>query len=97
MYDIVWSELAREDYWQNIDFLIENWTEKQVGNFIDAVYRILDMISNNPKTFALTEYNNIRSALIVRQITLHYRITNKNTVELVNFWNNYQNPDKLNF
>lgn len=96
-YDIVWSEPAKEEYWQNIDYLLENWTEKQAENFIDAVYRILNLIGNNPKTFALTEYKNIRSALIVKQITLYYRITNNNTIELVHFWNNYQNPDKLMF
>ncbi len=25
MYQIIWSEPAKEDYWQNIDFLLENW------------------------------------------------------------------------
>ncbi len=96
MYNIVWSDPAKKDYWQNIDYLLENWTEKQAENFIDTVYNVLDIISNNPKTFAKTEYKNIRSAIVVKQIRLFYRIKNGNIVELVRFWNNYQNPEKLN-
>ena len=95
MYNIIWSEPARDDYLQNIDYLLENWTEKQAESFIDAVFHTIDIISKNPKTFALTEYRNTRSALIVKQITLYYRIEDQKTVELIYFWNNHQNPDKL--
>ena len=97
MFDIIWSQPAKDDYWQNIDYLHENWTEQVVQNFINAVDRHLDIISNNPKTFALTEYRNVHSVLIVKQIRLFYRITDNNTVELIRFWNNYQNPDRLKF
>ena len=95
MYDITWSEPAKEDYWQNIEFLLDNWYEKQVTNFIGAVDKNLKLISKNPKTFALTKYRNVLSALIVKQINLFYRISDNNTVELIRFWNNYQNPYKL--
>ena len=95
MYEIIWSKTAEVDYAENIDFLLEAWYEKQVLNFIDAVDRHLNLISNNPKTFALTEYHGVRSVLIVKQIRLFYRISDNNTVELIRFWNNYQNPDKL--
>ena len=97
MYEIIWSEPAKDDYWQNIDYLYEIWTELVVQNFINAVDRHLDIISNNPKTFALTEYRNVRSVLIVKQIRLFYKITDNNTVELIRFWNNYKNPERLKF
>lgn len=95
MYQIVWSGPSKDDYWQNIDFLLENWYKKQVIDFIDAVDRYLNIISSNPKTFSKTEYRNVRSVPIVKQVTLFYRISDNNTVELIRFWNNYQNPDKL--
>ena len=95
MYEIIWSKTAEVDYAENIDFLLETWYEKQVLNFIDAVDRHLKLISNNPKNFALTEYCNVRSVLIVKQIKLFYRILDNNTVELIRFWNNYQNPNRL--
>ena len=97
MYQIIWSNPAKEDYWQNIDYLIENWHEKQVTGFIDTVSEYLNTISDNPKSFPLTGYRNVRSVPIVKQITLFYRIANEDTIELIRFWNNYQDPDKLRF
>jgi len=94
MYKIIWSEPAKFDYWQNIDYLLENWHKKQVTKFIKAVEQDLNIIKYNPKTFALTDYRNVHSVVIIKQITLFYKITN-NTVELIRFWNNYQNPDNL--
>ncbi len=94
-YNIIWSEPAKKDYWQNIEYLLEFWYEKQVQNFINEVDRHLNIIRNNPKTFAVTKYRNVRSVPVVKQITLFYRIANDNSIELVRFWNNYQNPDKL--
>lgn len=97
VYEIIWSKTAEIDYAKNIDYLIETWYEKQVLNFIDTVDRQLNLISNNPYNFALTDYKNVRSVLIVKQIRLFYRISDNNTVELIRFWNNYQNPDRLKF
>ena len=97
MYEIIWSKSAEIDYAENINFLLEAWSKKQVLNFIDAVNEHLSLIKNDPKTFALTNFTNVRSVLIVKQIKLFYRIYDNNTIELVRFWNNYQNPDKLKF
>ncbi len=94
-YKIIWSKTAEIDYIKNIDFLLEKWYKKQVLNFIDDVNTNLNLIKNNPEIFALTEYRNVRSVLIVKQIRLFYRISNNNTIELIRFWNNYQNPDNL--
>ncbi len=95
MYEIIWSKTAEIDYTENINFLLETWYEKQVLNFIDAVDKHLNLISNNPNNFALTDYYNVRSVLIVKQIRLFYRISDTNTVELIRFWNNHQNLEKL--
>ena len=62
--------------------------------FINAVNNHILLIQENPKLFALTDYQNVRSVLIVKQITLFYRIK-INTVELIRFWNNHQNPKRL--
>ena len=95
MYEIIWSKTAEIDYTENINFLLEEWSEKQVFKFINAVNKNLNLIKNNPKTFALTEYYNVRSALIIKQIRLFYRVYDNKTIELIRFWNNYQNPKKI--
>ena len=93
-YNIIWSEPAKQNYQENIEYLLDYWHEKQVQSFIQEVESHLTTISNNPKSFALTKYRNVRSVPVIKQITLFYRL-NGNSIELIRFWNNYQNPDKL--
>ncbi len=95
MISFKWSEFAKLDYWNNIDYLLENWTDKEAANFIEQVDNTLRILSFNPKAFPQTNYKNIHSAVVSSQITLYHRIINQNTIELIRFWNNYQNPEKL--
>jgi plasmid stabilization system protein ParE len=94
MHNIHWSPLAKEDYWANIDYLLDEWTVKDATNFIAKVDEYLSIISKNPKTFSATKYRNTHVVPIVPQITLFYRINNKN-IELLRFWNNLKNPSNL--
>jgi plasmid stabilization system protein ParE len=95
MATIYWSVLAKEDYWNNIDYLLSEWTQEEALNFITKVDEYLNIIAKKPKTFKNTGYKNIHVVPIVSQISLFYRIVDKNNVELVRFWNNYKNPEQL--
>ena len=95
MANILWSDIAKEDYWSNIDYLLDKWTEKEAAAFIELVDNTLRLIGQNPVMFAKTGYKNIRSVVIMPQITLFYNILDKNTIELVRFWNNRQDPKRL--
>ena len=97
MITFIWTDLAKYDYWNNIDYLLEKWTEKEALVFIKKVDRNLDIIKHNPKTFAKTGYKNTRCVVISSQISLYYKIADKQTVELLRFWNTYQNPKSLRF
>ena len=44
MRKIWWNNLAREDFHRNINFLIENWSEKEAQNFIDQVDSIINLL-----------------------------------------------------
>lgn len=37
MNNIHWSDLAKEDYWNNNDYLLTEWTAKEAANFIEKV------------------------------------------------------------
>ena len=95
MTELIWSPQAKQDYWQNIDYLLEKWTEKEAAHFINLVDYNLILIQKNPKLFQTTNYNNIRRAVITPQITLFYNLINVNKIEIVRLWNNYQ--DIANF
>lgn len=96
MRQIVWSKPAQVDYWSNIDFLIDKWTETEALNFIFKTDTILEVISENPKAFKKFNYKrNIHVVPVTKEINLFYMVR-KDTIELLRFWNNYQNPQKLN-
>lgn len=91
---IEWTLLAREDYWKNIEYLENNWTEKVVLNFINEVDYSLNLLAKGNVIFIQSDYLNVYKIVIIKQITLYYSIKNE-TVYLLRFWNNYQ--DLSNF
>lgn len=97
MATIYWSDLAKKDYWNNIDYLLEEWSAVEASNFIERVDEYLNIISKKPKTFINTKYKNTHAVPIVPQITLFYRIIDKKNIELVRFWNNAKDPKSFNF
>lgn len=96
MAKIHWSIDAVEDFEQNIKFLEDRFSETEVQNFINKTDNILNIISKNPKTFQSTGYKNVHFVPIVPRVNLYYKITDQNDIELVRFWNNAQNIEKLN-
>jgi plasmid stabilization system protein ParE len=91
---ISWSKLAKIDYWNNIEYLEREWTLTEVYNFIDKVDELIDLLAENNVSFKVTSYKNIYQVPVLKQITLYYRYE-KNQIELLRFWNNYQDLGKF--
>lgn len=95
MYKIIASPLAVETYQQNIDFLEKRWSENEVLQFISNVSDVISILKVSPQTFKKWEKDsNIHQIEIQKQITFYYQINNNN-VELLLFFNNYQDPSLL--
>ena len=94
---ISWTRTARRTYFKVLDYLAENWTKREVVNFINEVENLLNQITNNPEMFQSSrKKKNVRKALITKHNTLYYRIKpRKKELELITFWDNRQNPNKL--
>lgn len=95
MIGIKWSLKAEQDYWDNIDFLQHRWTIHEVYNFMDKVEEVISLLQKENVNFKPTNYKNTYQVPITKQITLYYHINQNNDIELLRFFNNYQNPDKL--
>ena len=91
---VIWSKLAQADYWDNIDYLLENWSEKEAQHFINRVEQIISLVDKTPQLFQQSEIPTVHRVPVVPQITLYYRFT-ENSVELLRFWNNYQDEGNL--
>jgi hypothetical protein len=92
--DVIWSPQAKKDYWQNIDYLEAEWTFQDVINFIDKVDNIIHLLLKNNIEFISTNYKNVNKVVITKQITLYYR-TNSKSIELLRFWNTYQDLENF--
>ncbi|WP_298145089.1 type II toxin-antitoxin system RelE/ParE family toxin [Flavobacterium sp.] len=95
MRSILWSEPSKFDYWDNIDYLQREWTLTEVYAFIDKTNEVLDLLAKENLTFQPTNYKDTFQVPIIKQITLYYHINQNKDIELLRFWNNYQNPSKL--
>jgi plasmid stabilization system protein ParE len=88
---IVWTDLALDDFSENIYYLEKKWTEKEIEKFIKKSHEILDKLSKGNIKFKPTAYKNVFQIVIIKQITLFYKIEDT-TILLLRFWNNYKNP-----
>lgn len=83
--EIRWTTEAQATYQKVITYLEENWTDKEVGNFITISNKIISFISENPLMFRKSNKNNVHEALITKHNLLLYRVK-PNQIELLTFW-----------
>ncbi len=95
MREIVWNSKARLDFYENIDYLLENWSEKEAQNFIDEVIHVEYILSLGIVDFQDTDFAGVKRLVIRKQITLFYKIVNEHQIEFLRFWNNYKDFRKL--
>lgn len=95
MRTIYWSQTAQNDYWDNIEFLLNRWSESEAIDFINEVEQVLNILRQGKVVFKPTGYKNTYQITVVKQITLYYLINRNNDIELLRFFNNHQNPEKL--
>ena len=96
-YKITWTETARNDYFQIIDYLFNIWGKKSAKNFKTKVNKQLELISKMPKLYSKTKAReNVRRCVIVKQISMYYlEQDDDNEIIIVRFYDNRKNPDKL--
>ena len=86
---IIWSNLAIRTYIDNISYLQQEWTQREIDNFINATERKLELLKLQPTIGALTNKRlHIRKTLIVKRVLLIYRYKpRKGEIELLHFFN----------
>lgn len=67
---IIWSDEAVADYHQNIDYLVKEWSSQVAVEFIEDVEAAIELIKSHPELYPLTNHQEIRKAVIRKQITL---------------------------
>lgn len=93
-YSITWSPTAKLTYYQILEYLEERWTIKELEAFISRTEEVINRISNNPLLYPCSEEAGIHKCVVVKQVSLFYRIEAA-SAELLVFWDNRQDPAKL--
>ncbi|SHH84419.1 type II toxin-antitoxin system RelE/ParE family toxin [Flavobacterium defluvii] len=92
--NVIWAPQAKQDFWNNIDYLEAEWSERVAQNFIDKVNTTIELLKNDNVLFIKTNYKSVYKIVITKHISLYYRIENTN-LELLRFWNTFQDTKKF--
>ena len=93
-YNILWTDNALKELAETITYLENNWTEKELKKLANSLENTLNLISQNPYLFQVSDYKpQIRRAVILYLNTLYYRVL-ANDVEIISFFSNRKNPEK---
>jgi hypothetical protein len=74
--------------------------KNEIKKFVTSVDKKLFNLSNHPRigTVRNRKYPNVRFTLIHKRVALIYKIqSRKKEIQLLAFWNTYQNPIKLKY
>ncbi|MFP4605411.1 MAG: type II toxin-antitoxin system RelE/ParE family toxin [Bacteroidales bacterium] len=63
---LVWTKKATQGYDRIIKYLEEEWSEKEVRNFVRETAHFFDLLKENPKM--LEPPVNIKTCIVVRSI-----------------------------
>ena len=95
MRRIVWSVEAEDDFAENIEYLLHEWTEEDAVEFIQKVGKIIETLRTDLVRYQPANYAGLFKCVVCKQIALFYRQIGTEEIELVRFWNNYRDLNKL--
>lgn len=92
--EVVWTVRATTTYWEVIDYLAAEFSEKTVIDFVTTVHNKIELISANPMLFRKSiSQKNVFITVIHKRLTLTYRYKPlKKRIELLVFWGTRKNP-----
>jgi plasmid stabilization system protein ParE len=96
-YKVIWSPLAEHTYTKILEYLFEQWTIREAEKFAERVEEVIGYLQKNPKMYSHSKSRNSYRAVLTQQTTLVYRLKEESTIELITFWDNRQDPEKLKY
>jgi len=91
---LVWSKRAEQGYARIINYLKEEWTDREIGNFVQETNHFFELLIENPHILKSTgHYKNLYRGPINRLTILTYRYKpRKKEIILVNIRSARQKP-----
>ncbi len=93
---VIWTPEASETFKSNVDYLLTEWGDQVTSDFLDRVDEVIRSIKSGPEIYPLVNKNDqVHRCVVVKQITLYYQVISSERIDLLTFWNNFQNPESL--
>ena len=94
-YKILWTNHALDELSATYEYLEHNFTEKELYRLSLEIEKVLELISKTPGLFPVSEFKGVRKVVIKKFSTIYYREKN-DAIEIVSFFSNRKNPEKIN-
>lgn len=93
-YKIFWTDFALSELEKTLEYIEENWSEKELRNLALKIEKTLLLLSHHPNLFQASDIKKeIRRVVVTKQNTLYYRVKDNN-IEVISFFSTRQNPKK---
>ncbi|HAN00467.1 MAG TPA: hypothetical protein DCQ26_17885 [Marinilabiliales bacterium] len=93
--EIIWSIRAEKGFDKIVNYLEENWTEREVRNFMQESQEFFELLKKNPKMLQPSKKANLYRGPMNRLTMVTYRILpRKKQIVLVNIMGARQKPLK---
>ncbi len=96
MFTLTWTPQAKKDYWNNIDYLLEEFPIEVSKRFVTKVNELEEQLKLQNLTFKATSRKNVYQIPVVKQVTLFY-YADQQKIVFLRFWNNKKDPRTLKF
>ncbi|TFF37905.1 type II toxin-antitoxin system RelE/ParE family toxin [Mucilaginibacter psychrotolerans] len=95
-YKIVWTKQAINGFDKVVSYLIENWTEKELREFISETDRFFEILAQFPEILQRTATKeNVRRGPINKLTVITYRLKRvTKQIEIISFRSARQKPLK---
>jgi plasmid stabilization system protein ParE len=95
-FSLRWTPEATKTLQQNADYLFEEWGDQVANDFLDRVEGLLDLIKQNSRIYPLhSSSKTVHKCIVNKRIILFFEIKSDNFINLLTFWNTYQDLEKL--
>ena len=97
--EILWTDSAKASFSKIIEYLQTEWTEKEVGKFVNQTVDLLSNLKRYPEMCRPSiKRKNVRIGIINKHthIVYHYQPRKKQIVVLL-FWHPKRNPAKFKY
>ena len=94
-YSISWADEANNNLDRIINYLEQNWSNKDIVNFFKKLEKRIEIIKQYPQIFPKSQIlKNVHCSVLTKQITIYYSVENE-IIRILSLFDTRQDPSKL--